>query len=340
MVSEADIAFQHKILHGVSRTFALTIPQLPEQLALVVGNAYLLCRLTDTIEDTPGLTHDQRAALHARLIDDVTQGDTGEALAVELQQALINHTDEAEVKLAAELPSVLRVTASFSSVTQHAILRCLQIMGEGMAEFEGKDLSQGLPNMAALDRYCYVVAGVVGEMLTELFCDYSPAIAANGDTLRSLAVSYGQGLQMTNILKDIHTDLERGVCWLPRDLFERHGCHGKDMRELLACPEASTAIVELVDKARAHLRDALEYTLALPTSEKGLRRFNVWAIGMGVLTLRNIRRRPNFKHSNEVKISRRSVRWTIAVTNRLVSWNKGLRLAFRFVDGANKSQKK
>ena len=35
----ADLAYQDEILQGVSRTFALTIPQLPDALEQVVGNA-------------------------------------------------------------------------------------------------------------------------------------------------------------------------------------------------------------------------------------------------------------------------------------------------------------
>jgi farnesyl-diphosphate farnesyltransferase len=42
---------QDQLLPGVSRTFALTIPQLPDALRPVVTNAYLLCRTADTIED-------------------------------------------------------------------------------------------------------------------------------------------------------------------------------------------------------------------------------------------------------------------------------------------------
>lgn len=64
--------------------------------------------------------------------------------------------------------------------------------------------------MAAMDLYCYHVAGVVGEMLTELFCDYSPEINQHKPVLMKLAVSFGQGLQMTNILKDIWEDRKRG----------------------------------------------------------------------------------------------------------------------------------
>src|SRR5438067_13840278 len=52
----SDDDFQSAMLEGVSRTFALTIPQLPRTLCRVVSNAYLLCRIIDTIEDEPGLS--------------------------------------------------------------------------------------------------------------------------------------------------------------------------------------------------------------------------------------------------------------------------------------------
>ncbi len=52
----SDDDFQSDMLKGVSRTFALTIPQLPEALCRVVSNAYLLCRIVDTIEDEPALS--------------------------------------------------------------------------------------------------------------------------------------------------------------------------------------------------------------------------------------------------------------------------------------------
>ena len=45
------LGYQARILSRVSRTFALTIPQLPAELATVVTHAYLLLRLADTIED-------------------------------------------------------------------------------------------------------------------------------------------------------------------------------------------------------------------------------------------------------------------------------------------------
>ncbi|MGH8477950.1 MAG: phytoene synthase, partial [Methylococcales bacterium] len=45
----SDLDMQSELLQGVSRTFALTIPRLPKELYAVIANAYLLCRIIDTI---------------------------------------------------------------------------------------------------------------------------------------------------------------------------------------------------------------------------------------------------------------------------------------------------
>ena len=68
-------------------------------------------------------------------------------------------------------------------------------------------------------------------MLTDLFCDYSEEINTNKNELMKLAVSFGQGLQMTNILKDIWDDRARGACWLPRDIFEQEGFNLSELNE-------------------------------------------------------------------------------------------------------------
>ena len=96
-------------------------------------------------------------------------------------------------------------------------------MSGGMVEFQRSASADGLQDVAQLDRYCYHVAGVVGETLTALFCDYSDEIDRRRDDLLALSVSFGQGLQMINILKDMWEDRRRGVCWLPRDVFRATG---------------------------------------------------------------------------------------------------------------------
>ena len=61
-----DEGYQDQILPHVSRTFALTIPQLPPRLKVAVTNAYLLCRIADTIEDEPALSPAETLALLER----------------------------------------------------------------------------------------------------------------------------------------------------------------------------------------------------------------------------------------------------------------------------------
>ena len=75
-ISDSDLAYQAELLQRVSRTFALTIPQLPTGLRDVVENAYLLCRITDTIEDEPALSARQKRVFWERFIDIVAGRDT------------------------------------------------------------------------------------------------------------------------------------------------------------------------------------------------------------------------------------------------------------------------
>ena len=52
--------YERRLLQQVSRSFALTIPQLPLPLRRAVTNAYLLCRIVDTIEDDESLSLDRK----------------------------------------------------------------------------------------------------------------------------------------------------------------------------------------------------------------------------------------------------------------------------------------
>ncbi len=62
----SDEVYQDQILPHVSRTFALTIPQLPPALSIPVTSAYLLCRIADTIEDEPALSAPETLAFLQR----------------------------------------------------------------------------------------------------------------------------------------------------------------------------------------------------------------------------------------------------------------------------------
>ena len=323
-----DLAYQGEILQGVSRTFALNIPELPGALRDVVGNVYALCRIADTIEDEPALSPARKHAFSERFIEVVAGRGDAEPFSRELGALLSPASTERERDLIANTARVVRITRGFRAAQRRAIERCVRIMSRGMAEFQQQATPDGLDDVPHLNRYCYHVAGVVGETLTDLFCDYSAEIRGRRDDLSALSVSFGQGLQMVNILKDVWEDRRRGACWLPRDVFRAAGFELRSLSAGRPAPGFVAGLSELVGITRRHLADALRFVLILPPRETGIRRFCLWPLGMAVLTLRRIHATPAFRSGQDVKISRRNVRAVTAVTSLLARSNGALKLLF------------
>jgi farnesyl-diphosphate farnesyltransferase len=325
MVSAAEQL--NLMLPGVSRTFALTIPQLPADLRPGITNAYLLCRTADTIEDSADLGPEAKSR-HYRALLQMLDGElSAEAFGHSLLGA--THIPAAtERDLLRAMPVVVEAYAGLPGSQRLALRRCVGVMCEGMERFEHLKNPTGLTDRNHFREYCYVVAGVVGEFLTELFCQADATTAGRRDDLLRLAPGFGQGLQMTNILKDVWDDRQRGICWLPRDVFLDHGHPLQAGQVWHDDRRFQAAMLELVGVAHHHLRMALAYTQAIPTSQPGIRRFCAWAVGIALLTLQRIRRNPGFQASAEAKISRRTLRGVVAGCNLSIRSNQLLDLGF------------
>lgn len=311
----SDEVYQDHILPFVSRTFALTIPQLPLGLRTAVTSAYLLCRIADTIEDEPALSPPETLAFLQRFSAILVGHGDPAALAREIEARLSDRTLATERDLVSNMQRVIGVMSRLNQPQRAAIQRCVALMCEGMPRFQFSASVKGLARSTDLDDYCYYVAGVVGEMLTDLFCDYSPEIARHRSALSGTAASFAQGLQMTNVLKDVWEDRSRGACWLPQDVFSRHGVDLGQVASTPFDPRFGAGFRELIGVAHAHLRNALEYTLLIPSKETGIRRFCLWAIGLAVLTLRKIEENPRFTAGAQVKVTRKAVAMTRILTD-------------------------
>ncbi len=281
----ADLAYQKAILSSVSRTFALTIPLLPSAIEKVVGNTYLLCRIVDTIEDAADLLPQTKQHLSLLFLDAVLEKSLVASFVEPCLKALSDYGNQDELDLIAHTPTVLRILHTCSKEDQEAVSRCVSIMSEGMSRFHGKQTVAGLKDLNEFERYCYVVAGVVGELLTTIFRNHSPRFAKNIQGQEALAIAFGQALQMTNILKDSPEDRARGVSWMPADMRQE----------------------ELLRIAYQKLQDSLRYILLIPKQDLGMRRFCFLAFGLAVMTLSKIAKRKEFSNKDEVKLSRNTV---------------------------------
>jgi farnesyl-diphosphate farnesyltransferase len=319
---------QADLLEGVSRTFAFTIPELPSELRYTVTNAYLLCRAIDTIEDEPALNFDAKKKFCNWFTEVVEEKKDPKEFSAALSPLLSDVTIPMEHELIKKIDEVVKVTHSFEKQQQIVLLRCINIMSEGMTIFQEIDTTAGLETLEELDKYCYYVAGVVGEMLTDLFYLHLPEeLSPKRDKMMELAISFGQGLQMTNILKDIWDDQERGVCWLPKDVFNHYNFDLSTLTKENNNENFKKGLKYLIGVAHTHLMNAFDYTIMIPTKQTGIRNFNLYAIFMAILTLKKINENMDATNSSDWKIQRKSVK-KVVIATKLTSKNDRLLKAY------------
>jgi farnesyl-diphosphate farnesyltransferase len=124
---------------------------------------------------------------------------------------------------------VLGVFASVRAPARACIRRHVVRSADRMAGFIGRcdaDGTLALLTLEDLGEYCYAVAGIVGEMLTELYLLGRPELDPVAAELRAGSAAFGEGLQLVNILKDAQRDEEEGRTYLPKlarleDVFAR-----------------------------------------------------------------------------------------------------------------------
>ncbi len=296
---------QKEHLQLVSRTFALTIPLLGKSLEDYVGLSYLMCRICDTIEDDPYMSHENKIK-YMGLYAKAAKGEIDPvAFTKELRPLLAGSNNKYELDLVEELPDVLQRLNSYPKHVIDIITNCVSIMAEGMSRQQANDV---ITSQNDLDVYCYSVAGVVGELLASLFMAECKPFAKNHDENMKLSVCFGEGLQMTNILKDVWDDASRGVCWLPLNI--RNQNNPEEVKQYLSSMDevAKTKFIqEKVSISYGHLFHAVDFLLNLPRYAIFIRAFCFVCTAMAFLTLRKIYNNPLFNDAKEIKIDRSDV---------------------------------
>ena len=334
---KGDRAYCSDMLPKVSRTFALCIRLLPTDLEHPVLLAYLLCRIADTIEDAPDLTAEEKSAALEHFGECVGAAEADASRIAELFPS--PRTDEEE--LVREADAVLREFGRLPSSQQMAVRQWVQEMCTGMAEFAARhrdghvENPQALATMQDLDRYCYFVAGTVGHLLTDLFAtvrlDITPRHYAE---LKPLATSFGLGLQLTNIIKDVADDRRRGWSFVPEDLCRQAGIAPGQLHDPAHADKARHVMGTLMAKAKNHLDDALEYCVLLPRTEYRVRMFCLTALYFAVRTLHVAARDARLLDpGHKVKITRGDVYRTVSMTAAVAPINSLVRRYFRFLAG-------
>jgi farnesyl-diphosphate farnesyltransferase len=258
-----------RLLVASSRTFALAIPLLPEPTRREVTVAYLLFRIADTFEDASSWPRAPRVEALERFAGLLERPDRDEIREVSRRWAAeVPCEQPGYQELLAEIPLVFDTFLSLSPAAVGLLRAHTLRTTHGMAGFVhriGDDGELRLESLADLRQYCYVVAGIVGELLTELFLLERPGLAPVAAALRERSRPFGEALQLVNILKDSASDTDEGRRYLPA---------GVDRAEVLSL-------------ARGDLRTATDYVLALQSAgaERGLVAFSALPVQLAHATL-------------------------------------------------------
>lgn len=172
----------HTITRNSASNLALAFVLLPRPKREAMSALYAFCREVDDVadEETRPLTQ-RREALAA------WRADVRRACSNEMPQFAVNRELQ---------PVIGEYKLPFEYF--NALLQGVE-MDLDIKRYENYD---------SLELYCYRVASVVGLLSIEIFGYQNPAC-------RDYAVYLGKALQLTNILRDVRTDAERGRIYLP-----------------------------------------------------------------------------------------------------------------------------
>jgi len=118
------------------------------------------------------------------------------------------------------------------------------------------------PDFAALERYCYRVAGVVGLLSAKIF-------GYQDKRTLEYAANLGLAFQLTNIVRDVGEDARRGRIYLPLDEMERHRVTVADIAAARETDAFRRLIEFQIDRALDYYRRALD---ALPAVDRRAQR--------------------------------------------------------------------
>ncbi|MGI4978207.1 MAG: presqualene diphosphate synthase HpnD [Janthinobacterium lividum] len=185
----SDLAEVERLVLASGTSFYRGMKVLPPDRRAAMYAIYAFCRVVDDIADdeAPFATKLPRLAQWRARIDAVLKGRADDAVS----RVLLAATDRFGLR-----------REDFMAVIDGMQTDCETVIVA--------------PSEAELDLYCDRVAAAVGRLSVRAFGDSSPAAD-------QVAWSLGRALQMTNILRDVAEDAERGRLYLPREWLDAEG---------------------------------------------------------------------------------------------------------------------
>ncbi|MEQ8701818.1 MAG: presqualene diphosphate synthase HpnD [Bauldia litoralis] len=214
--------YVRQVVEASGTSFMTAMRILPEERRDAMYAIYAFCRDIDDIADDEAPAADKIARLKSwrkeidRLYDAEPQSLTARALVRHVRAYDLQRQDFIDLIEGMEMDAVEDIRA---------------------------------PSLEKLDRYCDRVASAVGRLSVRAF-------GSTDDRASQVAHHLGRALQLTNILRDLREDADRGRLYLPAELLEARGISERDPDAVLAHLALPEVCRDLARIARDHYASA------------------------------------------------------------------------------------
>lgn len=304
------IEYCRTALASISRSFALTIPMVNQELRDKITVGYVVARVLDTLEDSPIPVEMKKV-----LMDEWIEIISSESLKSKtinpeiLRSKLRNIISKSSNYVAGAAYSGLmkNLFAVYAAVTSFdtGYIACQHKWFGEMKEGMKKYLTKRISSFKDLDEYAYYVAGTVGGFLTDLVCEAAES-EAQKHVLKSTYKDFGLLLQKVNIIRDFREDVLGQRYFWPKDLFP--GFDDADLLKKENLEFALSVLGKIISDAKAHIPGARTYINSIPSKFRGYKMFALVNFYMAVKTLEMMEDNPDVLLSEKpVKIGRANV---------------------------------
>lgn len=306
-----DVAWCYEAVHGVSRTFSLTIEELDEPMAREICVGYLLCRVADTVEDA---NHVHPAA-QSELLERYSRAlDPDEPVEIERFREAVDEwvpdDPDEDWTVVANAPRIVGVFRELDAESRETIRPAVRELTEGMAMFVERYADAGglrIRTLDELEEYCWYAAGTVGELVTGLVSRGAPR--ATRTPLEENATAFAMVLQLVNVAKDAARDIEdENNVYLPTELLDAHDVSPASLADPARSDAIAPVIERVTERAEGYLDGAKTWLTAMPETRGNT--IAAWAIPylLAVGTIRELKARPeDVVTEGNVKISHAEV---------------------------------
>ena len=221
------------LLKENARTLYLSAKVMPRRQREVFTVAYLLCRIADTIADTRVLPIKDRVYFiqnYPALVENQDKELLAKYLALNLKT---DKQFEKEIILLENLPLCLSAYQTLDKREKTDVLEVVTAVSHAMewdlTYFSDEDspyLIKAVPGVKDTENYCAAMGGAPGVFWAKLLLQ-----GRKNEKLINQARQIGQALQITNILKDIASDIKIGRIYLPITDLTKYSLMPQDLLE-------------------------------------------------------------------------------------------------------------